>query len=522
MLELMERREAADAALAAAREGQEKAAADRERAVQLRDDALADIADATARHEAARKEVAGRRPRPAAGALRPHPHADRRHRRGAAQGPAVPGLPHRAERAELAAVRNADAGRGRALRELRPRSSCAPPSPGCERRARLTRGHQGPKATTSQNSSGARGEPRWSSRRTADRGQPRAGRLRRAGARRRDRPGAGRAGRSRSGRATNNVAEYGGLVAGLQAALDLDPAAEVEVRMDSKLVVEQMSGRWKVKHPDMQKLALQAQQLARQLGGVRYTWVPRAQNGAADALANSAMDGKPVHRDAAAEPVVDRGRRPAAPNRPPVRHHADPPAAARAAPSTPRSVVTAAVTSCRCPRTGRAEAEAAAARARELGIEVVVASPLRRTRETAEIVAKALGVPVEFDDDLVELDFGDLEGLTFDEARGKHPLATRRFMADVTRGSPRRGVGRRRQRPRGPGPGAAAAPARRHDRARGQPRDPDQAAARRGAGDRGRARAPGVPRGGVASARWPGRPTAGARCGWSTTPPTSG
>ena len=55
------------------------------------------------------------------------------------------------------------------------------------------------------------------------------------------------------GRATNNVAEYCGLVAGLQAALDLDASAQVEVRMDSKLVVEQMSGRWKVKHPDMQK-----------------------------------------------------------------------------------------------------------------------------------------------------------------------------------------------------------------------------------------------------------------------------
>ncbi|MGZ4669662.1 MAG: reverse transcriptase-like protein, partial [Blastococcus sp.] len=64
------------------------------------------------------------------------------------------------------------------------------------------------------------------------------------------------------GRATNNVAEYGGLVAGLQAAYDLDPTAEVEVRMDSKLVVEQMSGRWKIKHADMQKLAMQAQQIA--------------------------------------------------------------------------------------------------------------------------------------------------------------------------------------------------------------------------------------------------------------------
>ena len=193
------------------------------------------------------------------------------------------------------------------------------------------------------------------------------------------------------GRATNNVAEYGGLVAGLQAALDLDPTAEVEVRMDSKLVVEQMSGRWQIKHPDMRQLAMQAQQIARQLGRVRYTWVPRAQNGAADALANSAMDGKPIHRETAAEPTV------AEDDVQPV--------------GEPAPVVTTVTHLLRhgqtehtperrysgrndlpLSRTGRAEAEAAAARAAELGIEVIVASPLRRTRETAEIVAAALGL----------------------------------------------------------------------------------------------------------------------------------
>lgn len=57
------------------------------------------------------------------------------------------------------------------------------------------------------------------------------------------------------GVATNNVAEYRGLIAGLRAARDLDPAARVRVRMDSKLVVEQMSGRWQIKHPDMRPLA---------------------------------------------------------------------------------------------------------------------------------------------------------------------------------------------------------------------------------------------------------------------------
>jgi len=91
------------------------------------------------------------------------------------------------------------------------------------------------------------------------------------------------------GVATNNVAEYRGLIAGLRAALELG-ATEVEVRMDSKLVVEQMSGRWQVKHPAMKPLAAEAGALVRELGSVRFGWVPRARNARADALANQAMD----------------------------------------------------------------------------------------------------------------------------------------------------------------------------------------------------------------------------------------
>jgi ribonuclease HI/rhodanese-related sulfurtransferase len=91
------------------------------------------------------------------------------------------------------------------------------------------------------------------------------------------------------GRATNNVAEYGGLIAGLQAAVALDPQASVEVRMDSKLVVEQMSGTWKIKHEDMQRLARQARAVLPP-DRVSYTWVPRALNSHADRLANEAMD----------------------------------------------------------------------------------------------------------------------------------------------------------------------------------------------------------------------------------------
>ena len=88
---------------------------------------------------------------------------------------------------------------------------------------------------------------------------------------------------------TNNVAEYSGLIAGLRAALKAG-AASVEARMDSKLVVEQMSGRWKIKHPHLRPLASEAAGLARELGEVTYTWVPRARNAHADRLANEAMD----------------------------------------------------------------------------------------------------------------------------------------------------------------------------------------------------------------------------------------
>lgn len=90
------------------------------------------------------------------------------------------------------------------------------------------------------------------------------------------------------GRATNNVAEYRGLIAGLELYAEHTPDALLEVRMDSKLVIEQMAGRWKVKHPGMRPLAVAAQRLAP--FGTVWTWVPRERNTAADRLANLAMD----------------------------------------------------------------------------------------------------------------------------------------------------------------------------------------------------------------------------------------
>lgn len=114
------------------------------------------------------------------------------------------------------------------------------------------------------------------------------------------------------GIATNNVAEYSGLIAGLAAAAELG-ATEVEVRMDSKLVVEQMSGRWQIKHPGLRPLAARAADLIRRFETVAFHWIPRSQNTLADGLANAAMDraGAPRQKVPKARP---RGsRRPGSP-----------------------------------------------------------------------------------------------------------------------------------------------------------------------------------------------------------------
>ena len=91
------------------------------------------------------------------------------------------------------------------------------------------------------------------------------------------------------GIASNNVAEYKGMIAGVRRALEIDNDAELLIRLDSKLVVEQMSGRWKIKHPAMAELAAEAREL---LTGtpVKFEWIPREINTRADRLANLAMD----------------------------------------------------------------------------------------------------------------------------------------------------------------------------------------------------------------------------------------
>src|SRR5712691_11158618 len=91
------------------------------------------------------------------------------------------------------------------------------------------------------------------------------------------------------GRATNNVAEYTALIIGLEEARRRG-VDDLDVRMDSKLVVEQMNGRWKIKHPNMKPLALRAGTLWRTFPKRSISHIPREQNALADALSNKAID----------------------------------------------------------------------------------------------------------------------------------------------------------------------------------------------------------------------------------------
>ena len=247
------------------------------------------------------------------------------------------------------------------------------------------------------------------------------------------------------GIASNNVAEYHGLVAGLRMAAELAPEAEVEVRLDSKLVVEQMSGNWKIKHADMRTLALEANRLAP--FGTRYTWVPRHENKHADRLVNEALDGKRsgvtvVARGPAADPPeADEAEGDGvAPTEATEETAADEPRwlAWRRQVQTTLVLVRHGVTDHTSERRfsggltsanpglsdeGRAQARTVAEWLSPLGdrVEAVVASPVRRARETGEILAERLGVRLEEEPGFAEMEFGAWDGLTFDEVAQRHP-----------------------------------------------------------------------------------------------------
>ncbi|MGP3929799.1 bifunctional RNase H/acid phosphatase [Nonomuraea sp. KM88] len=301
------------------------------------------------------------------------------------------------------------------------------------------------------------------------------------------------------GVATNNVAEYRGLIAGLTAVLELaGDGASVAVRMDSKLVIEQMAGRWKIKNEGLRPLALEAGALVRRLRVSEWTWIPRERNKHADRLANEAMDAAakgltwkaggttpPEPSSGWREPggadLTDAGDPSDASRKAGSRARASAPPVARqtdlldvsdisemSAPTA--SIATAqrlgknagwvsstkVATSLLLLRHGEtemslerrfsgrgdaeltpnglAQASAAADRlSREpYRLDVIVTSPLKRARQTAEVVAQRTGRDVEVDEDLREADFGVWEGHTFTEVQRRWPAELAAWLADPT------------------------------------------------------------------------------------------
>ncbi|BBH66745.1 bifunctional RNase H/acid phosphatase [Actinoplanes sp. OR16] len=240
-----------------------------------------------------------------------------------------------------------------------------------------------------------------------------------------------------AGVTTNNVAEYSGLIAGLRAAAELN-ATRVDVRMDSKLVIEQMSGRWQIKNAGLRPLAAEAATLVGRFDEVTFDWIPRERNKEADALANRAMDeaaGK-TPRDRVEREVVTPAA--AAPKSwaPPALENATRIALVRhgATPFTAQGRYSGRGD---VPLTDEGEAQAMAAAGRVAGIfrdvEAVLCSPLARCVRTAELIAaEAGGVPVTVMDDLIECDFGDWEGKTFAEVQERWPAEMSAWLASTS------------------------------------------------------------------------------------------
>jgi len=229
------------------------------------------------------------------------------------------------------------------------------------------------------------------------------------------------------GTASNNVAEYRGLIAGLIKIHELDPQAVVTVAMDSKLVIEQMSGRWQIKHPDMRELARAARE-AHDISLITFTWIPREENSHADRLANKALDeaatgkvGKPQlnylterlvnHEVPTTIMFVRHGETILTPTR----------KFSGIGPMDP------ALTD-----KGIAQAQAVAKEIAARKPDVLIASPLLRTTMTAKEVSDATGLDVIFDDQWYECDFGHWEGLTPAEVGEQFPEEWKSWLASTS------------------------------------------------------------------------------------------
>jgi len=268
------------------------------------------------------------------------------------------------------------------------------------------------------------------------------------------------------GVATNNVAEYRAVLAAIEVANEIVPVAQLLVRMDSKLVVEQMSGRWKIKNEGMQQLAAS---MSKVIGPrkVKFEWIPREQNSKADSLANEAMDAeRSVIRKYVGSPdtsTIDVITTAAKPVTADMEYNPELPSSVRAPRNVTKKLTTLILV--RHGRTlltethrisgrggedpqlseiGRSDAAKVANELNRVGLdgtlakvlrpEVIVSSPIARTRETAEVIANKLGIPVVLNEDIAEIAFGDWDGHTnqevaqnwpdlYEQWRGDHRIA---------------------------------------------------------------------------------------------------
>ncbi|MBC7463583.1 MAG: bifunctional RNase H/acid phosphatase [Actinobacteria bacterium] len=227
------------------------------------------------------------------------------------------------------------------------------------------------------------------------------------------------------GIATNNVSEYSGLIAGLKAIHEIDPNATIDVRMDSKLVVEQMSGRWQIKHADMRTLAKEARE-AHEPTFVTYTWIPREENAHADRLANKALDDRNGSVPQPKNLLLERLRMAEVPTMIYFVRHGETvltPDRKFSGSAGPNPELTV---------TGKDQAQRVAVEAIKLGAELLIASPLRRTAETAALISLSTGMEIIFDEAWYECDFGLWDGMSIDEVKTAYPKEYQKWVSSTS------------------------------------------------------------------------------------------
>lgn len=246
----------------------------------------------------------------------------------------------------------------------------------------------------------------------------------------------------RLGVRTNNYAEYSAVIAGIKFVVEHDLGPDLLIRMDSKLVVEQLSGRWKINHPELKELAAEAQRYLRQLNA-KLEWIPREQNALADEAANQALDGSGATE--VSEPTAIAKVQPSSIRAPRVQTEPTVVYLVRHGhtASTESALISGSSDNPPLSELGRIEAKAAGSAVSDLaerfGLpspELVVHSDLVRTQETAEQMSKSLSKPARPDSRLREISFGDWERVSMSELESYSPQEVAAWRGSVSKKPP--------------------------------------------------------------------------------------